>query len=49
MSSHAVAPRDEMARFFTGLDLVPPGIVVTPQWRPDPDSPAKDANPPTPR
>jgi S-adenosyl methyltransferase len=37
--------RDEMARFFTGLDLVPPGIVVTPQWRPDPDSPAKDADP----
>jgi S-adenosyl methyltransferase len=36
---------DEVARFFTGLDLVPPGIVVTPQWRPDPDGPAPDADP----
>jgi S-adenosyl methyltransferase len=29
--------RDEIARFFTGLDLVPPGIVSTPDWRPDPE------------
>ena len=37
---------DEVARFFTGLDLVPPGVVVTPQWRPDPDGgPAPDADP----
>ncbi|HEY1919094.1 MAG TPA: SAM-dependent methyltransferase [Streptosporangiaceae bacterium] len=36
---------DEVARFFTGLDLVPPGIVVTPQWRPDPDGPAPDTDP----
>jgi hypothetical protein len=28
--------RDEFARFFAGLDLVDPGIVPTPQWRPDP-------------
>ncbi len=27
--------RDEVARFFAGLDLVEPGIVPTPQWRPD--------------
>jgi O-methyltransferase involved in polyketide biosynthesis len=27
--------RDEVARFFTGLELVQPGIVSTPQWRPD--------------
>jgi hypothetical protein len=27
--------RDEVARFFTGLELVPPGIVSTGQWRPD--------------
>jgi hypothetical protein len=26
--------RDEVARFFTGLDLVEPGIVSTPRWRP---------------
>ena len=28
--------RDEVARFFTGLELVEPGIVSTPRWRPDP-------------
>jgi S-adenosyl methyltransferase len=30
-------PRDHatVARFFTGLELVPPGLVVVPQWRPD--------------
>ncbi len=27
---------DEVARFFAGLDLVDPGIVPTPRWRPDP-------------
>jgi len=26
--------REEVARFFAGLDLVEPGIVPTPQWRP---------------
>jgi S-adenosyl methyltransferase len=33
----AARPRAEVARFFDGLDLVPPGIVTTPQWRPDPE------------
>jgi S-adenosyl methyltransferase len=28
--------RDEVARFFDGLDLVDPGVVQLPQWRPDP-------------
>jgi hypothetical protein len=27
---------DEVARFFDGLDLVEPGVVQLPQWRPDP-------------
>jgi hypothetical protein len=27
---------DEVARFFTGLELVEPGIVSTSRWRPDP-------------
>jgi S-adenosyl methyltransferase len=27
---------DEVAWFFAGLDLVDPGIVPTPRWRPDP-------------
>jgi S-adenosyl methyltransferase len=28
--------REEVSRFFDGLDLVPPGIITTPKWRPDP-------------
>jgi S-adenosyl methyltransferase len=28
--------RDQVARFFTGLDLVPPGLVYVHTWRPDP-------------
>lgn len=27
--------REQIARFFDGLDLVPPGLVYLPQWRPD--------------
>ena len=26
---------EQLARFFDGLDLVPPGLVPTPQWQPD--------------
>ena len=36
---------EEVASFFTGLDLVEPGIVVTPQWRPEPGSHVQDADP----
>jgi S-adenosyl methyltransferase len=28
--------RDQVARFFAGLDLVEPGLVSAPRWRPDP-------------
>jgi hypothetical protein len=28
--------REEVARFFTGLELVEPGLVMVHQWRPDP-------------
>jgi hypothetical protein len=28
----------QLARFFEGLELVPPGLVPVPQWRPGPDS-----------
>jgi hypothetical protein len=28
--------RAEVAKFFQGVDLVPPGLVSTTQWRPDP-------------
>jgi hypothetical protein len=27
---------EEIAGFFAGLDLMPPGIVPVPEWRPDP-------------
>lgn len=40
--------RGEVARFFAGLDLVEPGIVVVDDWRPDdatPDRPAGWVNP----
>jgi hypothetical protein len=30
-------PRAEIARFFTGLDLVEPGVVPPADWRPDSD------------
>jgi hypothetical protein len=35
-----VTPRAqaEVARFFTGLDLVEPGLVRASEWRPDPTS-----------
>jgi S-adenosyl methyltransferase len=29
--------RDQVARFFTGLELIEPGLVQVHQWRPDPD------------
>jgi S-adenosyl methyltransferase len=31
--------RDEIARFFAGLDLVSPGLVQLPDWRPAPGDP----------
>jgi hypothetical protein len=34
----AFRSRDEVGRFFTGLDLVEPGIVQVDQWRPEPRS-----------
>jgi hypothetical protein len=34
--------RGQVARFFTGLDLIEPGIVSTPKWRPEGIEPADD-------
>lgn len=31
----ALRSRDDVARFFTGLELVPPGLVPVTAWRPD--------------
>jgi hypothetical protein len=40
-----VRAKSEIERFFTGLDLVKPGLVSLPHWRPDPG--AEDAEQPT--
>lgn len=34
-------PRDEIARFFAGLELVDAGIVQIDEWRPGPDQPPR--------
>ena len=34
-SSYHLRSPDRLAGFFTGLDLVPPGVVTTSRWRPD--------------
>jgi len=40
--------RAQVERFFTGLDLVEPGLVWLPSWRPAPDDPTDfTADPPT--
>ncbi len=36
-------PREQVLRFFDGLELIPPGLVRAPEWRPDSDADA--ANP----
>ena len=36
--------RDEFAGFFDGLELVEPGVVLSPAWRPQPDDPALPAD-----
>ena len=38
--------REQVARFFDGLDLVEPGIAWAPEWRPDPDDPSDFADDP---
>jgi hypothetical protein len=34
-ASSAIRPRDGIQRFFDGFDLLEPGLVQVPQWRPD--------------
>jgi len=38
--------RSETERFFTGIELVDPGVVWTQEWRPDPDEPTEFADGP---
>src|SRR6185437_1311543 len=35
VSSYHLRSPEEIARFFDGLTLVPPGVVTTSRWRPD--------------
>jgi hypothetical protein len=35
-----VRGHDQVSRFFDGLELLEPGVVQPPQWRPGPDEPA---------
>jgi SAM-dependent methyltransferase len=35
----------EVERYFDGLDVVPPGVVYLPDWRPDPEDPAPAGTP----
>jgi hypothetical protein len=35
----------EIARFFDGLEMVEPGLVWVPEWRPDPDEPFELGDP----
>ena len=36
---------EQFARFFEGLELVEPGVVPVPHWRPDPDAPVSRSTP----
>jgi hypothetical protein len=35
---------EQTLRFFDGLELVPPGVVQFPHWRPDPGTPVIEGN-----
>ncbi|WP_327086857.1 SAM-dependent methyltransferase [Nonomuraea sp. NBC_01738] len=37
--------KDEISRFFAGLEMVTPGLVGVPDWRPDPDQVVHDDQP----
>jgi SAM-dependent methyltransferase len=42
---HNLRTKSEVERYFDGLELVPPGVVYLPEWRPDPDEPAPADSP----
>jgi hypothetical protein len=35
-----VRDHEQASRFFDGLELLEPGVVEPPHWRPDPDEPS---------
>jgi hypothetical protein len=39
--SATLRDRDQTSRLFDGLELVAPGVVQPPQWRPEPGTPAR--------
>ena len=36
LSQFTFRPRDQVARFFAGTDLIEPGLVLVEEWRPEP-------------
>jgi hypothetical protein len=36
---------NQIRDMFAGLDLVEPGLVLVPEWRPDPDTPGVPEHP----
>lgn len=36
LNTYNLRPREQITAFFDGLELVPPGVVPTPQWRNEP-------------
>jgi hypothetical protein len=45
---YVVRPRDQIVRFFAGLDLIEPGLVQIDRWRPDPAEDADENSRPAP-
>jgi S-adenosyl methyltransferase len=45
---YVVRPRDEIARFFDGLDLIEPGLVQLDRWRPESEEDADEGRRPAP-
>jgi hypothetical protein len=41
-TAQTLRTRDQVARFFTGLEFVPPGLVQVHQWHPDPEDDAPE-------
>jgi hypothetical protein len=40
-----VRPKPQIERFFTGLEMVDPGLRILPAWRPDPGEPTDQPTP----
>jgi hypothetical protein len=45
LSHGTTRSREQIERFFTGFDLIPPGLVLVTDWRPDGQQPPSDDAP----